>query len=136
MSNQRKLPTYRGRSLGIAILTGAQLLIGGIHLFFGALLLAFENFSFLPTTAAYDIYTIFFGLLTLVFAVYIWRGKKAGWIGTIAVSVFVIIVDSLAVLGLPSIPGVPAFPAYTEIPYSLLVIGYLLQGHVRQKYLA
>ena len=134
MSTQRKLPTYRGRSLGIAILTGAQLLIGGIHVFFGALLLVFEDFSFLPTTATYDVYTIVFGLLTLVFAVYIWRGKKVGWVGTIAVSVFVIIVDSLAVLNLPSIPGVPAFPAYTEIPYSIIIIAYLLQSGVRKKF--
>ena len=78
---------------------------------------------------------IVFGSLTLVFAVFIWRGKKAGWIGTILVSLFVIVADSLTVLDLPSIPGIPKFPAATEIAYSIIVIVYLLQPHVRKKFL-
>jgi hypothetical protein len=134
LSNQPKLPTFGGRSLGIAILIGLQVLIGAIHIFSGALLLVFENFSALPPTSAYDIYTIVFGSLTLVFAVYIWRGKKIGWIGTILVSLFVIAADSLTVLDLPSVPGIPKFPAATEIAYSLIVIVYLLQPHVRKKF--
>ena len=135
MSNKPKFPTFGGRTLGIAILTSLQLLIGAIHIFSGALLLAFEDFSALPAIAAYDIYTIVFGTLTLVFAAYIWRGKKAGWIGTILVSTFVIIADSLTVLDLPSVPGIPKFPAATEIAYSVIVIVYLLQPHVRKKFL-
>lgn len=134
MSNKPKLPTFGGRSLGIAILTGLQVLIGAIHLFSGLLLLAFENFSALPATAAYDFYTIAFGALTLFFAIFIWRGKKAGWIGTILVSLFVIVADSLTVLDLPSVPGIPKFPAATEIAYSIIVIVYLLQPHVRKKF--
>ena len=124
--------TYRGRSLGIVTLVTLQLLIGIIHLFFGVLLLAYEDFSALPATATYDFYTIAFGALTLVFALFIWQGKKAGLIGTVAVSVFVIIVDSLAILNLPTVPGAPAFPAYVEIPYSLIVIGYLLQPKIKK----
>lgn len=58
-----------GRNLGIAALTGAQLLIGAIHVFSGALLLAYEDFSLLQPTIAYAIYTLVFGLLVLVFAV-------------------------------------------------------------------
>ncbi len=135
MSNKPKLPTFHGRSLGITALTGAQLLIGGIHICSGILLLVFENFSALPATAAYDVYTIFFGLLTLVFAVYIWRGKKAGLIGTILVSIFVIVADSLTVLDLPSVPGIPKFPAATEIAYSVIIIVYLLQPHIRKQFL-
>lgn len=135
LSNHPKLPTFGGRSLGITILTGLQILIGAIHIFSGALLLVFENFSALPATAAYDIYTIVFGSLTLFFSVYIWRGKKAGWIGTILVSLFVIVADSLAVLDLPSVPGIPKFPAATEIAYSIIVIVYLLQPQVRKKFL-
>ena len=127
--------TYKGRSLGIVVLTVAQLIIGAIHVFFGLLLLAFENFSFLKTTAAYDFYTFVFGLLALVFAVFIWQGKKAGWVGTVAVSLFVIVADSLTLLDLPSVPGIPKFPAITEIAYSLFVVFYLLQSGIRKKYL-
>jgi hypothetical protein len=133
----KKPPTiiYKGRTLGIVILTVAQLIIGIIHAFFGLLLLAYENFYFLPTNAVYDLYTFVFGLLALVFAVFIWQGKKVGWIGTVAVSLFVIAADSLAVLDLPSIPGIPKLPAITEIAYSLLIVFYLLQGNIRKKYL-
>jgi hypothetical protein len=71
----------------------------------------------------------------MVFAVLIWQGKKAGWIGTITVSFFVIASDSLTLLDLPSVPGVPKFPASTEIAYSLFIILYLFQTGVRRKYL-
>ena len=110
--------TYNGRSLGITILTAAQLIIGAIHAIFGILLLAFENLSFLPATATYDVYTFVFGLLTMVFAVFIWQGKKWGWIGTVGVSFFVIAADSLTLLDLPSIPGIPKFAGYGEITYA------------------
>jgi hypothetical protein len=78
---------------------------------------------------------VVFGLLVLVFAVFVWQGKKAGWIGTIAVSLFVIAADTLTVLNLPSIPGIPKSAALTEIAYSILVIIYLSAGHVRKKFL-
>ena len=132
---QTPIITYKGRSLGIVVLTVAQLIIGAIHAFFGLLLLAFENLSFIQATVAYDVYTFVFGLLALVFAVFIWQGKKAGWVGTVAVSLFVIVADSLTLLDLPSIPGIPKFPAITEIAYSLLVVFYLLQSGIRRKYL-
>jgi hypothetical protein len=134
--SRKQIPTYKGRKLGIVVLTVAQIIIGAIHTFFGLLLLAFENLSFLPATAAYDVYTFVFGLSVLVFAVLIGRGKKAGWVGTVAVSLFVIAADSLAVLDLPSIPGIPKFPAFTEIPYSVVVVLYLFQPHIRKKYLS
>jgi vacuolar-type H+-ATPase subunit I/STV1 len=132
---QTPIITYKGRSLGIVVLTVAQLFIGAIHVFFGLLLLVFENISFLQETAAYDVYTFTFGLLALVFAVFFWLGKKWGWVGTVAVSLFVIVADSLTLLDLPSIPGIPKFPALTEIVYSLLVALFLLQSGVRSKYL-
>jgi hypothetical protein len=131
---QPPIITFKGRSLGITILVVAQLIIGAIHAFFGLLLLAFENLSFLPATAVYDVYTFVFGLLALVFAVFIWQGKKVGWIGTVAVSLFVIAADSLTLMDLPSIPGIPKFAGFTEIAYSVLVVGYLLQTIVRRKY--
>ena len=62
LSIQRNLPTYKGRKIGLVILTIAQLLIGAIHVFFGALLLAFENFAFVQATFIYTLYTLIFGL--------------------------------------------------------------------------
>jgi hypothetical protein len=126
--------TYKGRSLGIVILTVAQLIIGAIHVFFGFLLLAFENLIFIQATIIYDFYTITFSVLTIVFAIFIWKGKKLGWIGTVAVSLFVIVADSLTLLNLPSIPGIPKFAGFGEITYGVLVVGYLLQVGVRRKY--
>ena len=133
--SKKQIPAFKGRSLGITVLTVAQLLIGAIHVLFGLLLLAFENLSFIPGTAVYDVYTFVFGLLALVFAVSIWQGKKTGWVGTIVVSLFVIIVDSLTLLDLPSIPGIPKFAGFTEIAYSILIIVYLCTSQVRKKYL-
>ena len=130
-----QIPTYKGRSLGIVILTAAQIIIGAIHAFFGVLLLAFENLSFLPATAIYDVYTFIFGVLVMVFAVFVWQGKKAGWIGTVAVSLFVVAADSLTLLDLPSIPGIPKFAGFAEISYSVLIIIYLCGSQVRKKYL-
>jgi hypothetical protein len=136
--SKKQIPiiTYKGRSIGIVALTVAQLLIGAIHVFFGLLLLAFENITFLQATAAYDIYTFVFGLLSLVFAGFIWQGKKIGWLGTVTVSFFVIASDSLTLLDLPIIPGTPKFPALIEIAYSLLIILYLFQSGVRSKFLS
>jgi len=121
---------YTGRSLGIVILTAAQLLIGVIHVLFGFLLFGSE--TTLKATIAYDVYTIAFGALVLVFTYFIWQGKKIGWVGTIAVSIFVSVADALALLNLPSIPGIPKFAAPTEIIYSVFVVSYLLQTHVRK----
>jgi hypothetical protein len=129
------IPTYKGRSIGVFVLTIAQLLIGAIHVFFGLMLLVFENLSFTQTTVVYDVYTIVFGLLTVVFAIFIWQGKKAGWGGTISVSLFVIVADSLTLLDLPSIPGIPKFAGFGEITYSVLIIVYLFTRQIREKYL-
>jgi hypothetical protein len=133
MDVKREPITYKGRSFGIMILTSAQILIGVIHAIFGFLLLASED-SFLKPTVAYDFYTIAFGLLVLFFAVFIWRGKKTGWLGTIVVSVFVSVADILTLTGLPSIPGIPKFAAPTEIAYSVFVVFYLLLPHVKRKF--
>jgi hypothetical protein len=135
---RRKQPpiiTYKGRSIGIAVLTVAQIAIGLIHVFSGLLLLGSEIATNSQFSIAYDVYTAVFGALILLFAVFIWRGKKIGWAGTIAVSLFVIAADGLTLLNLPSIPGIPKLPAYTEIAYSVFVVGYLCLGHVRRKFL-
>ena len=133
MSGKREPITYKGRSLGILVLTAAQLLIGIIHALIGVLLIALGS-SILQATEVYSVYTLVFGLLVMVFAMLIWQGKKEGWVGTIAVSIFVSVADALTVLNLPSIPGIPKFAAPTEIVYSLAIMLYLLQTNVRKKF--
>lgn len=136
MNSARSLPTIRGRSIGIFSLSAVQFLIGGIHVFFGLWLISATGTfgSFLQTTQIYNFYTLTFGLLVVLFTYGIWMGKRWGWIGTVATSLFVTIVDALTLLNLPSIPGIPKFAAGTEILYSVLVIFYLSQRHVRIKY--
>ena len=138
MSNVNTVVNYRGRSLGIIILTAAQLLVGVIHVFFGLWLLIAGSLADSAISAqfplVYSVYTLVFGLLTLVFAVGIWLRTSWGWIGTFAVSLFVIVADALTLLNLSSIPGIPPSAAGVEIIYSLLVLLYLSQTYVRIKY--
>ena len=134
MSGKREPITYKGRSVGILALTVAQLLIGTIHLLIGLGLLAVKA-STGEGVLVYDIYTVFFGGLTILFAGFIWRGQKAGWFGTIAVSLFVIVADTFALLKWPTVIGIPSFAAPTEIAYSLVVTAYLFLPHVRRKFL-
>jgi len=82
----------------------------------------------------YSVYTLVFGLLTLVFTFGIWLGSRWGWIGTFAVSMFVIFADALTLLNLPNILGIPKAAAAPEIIFSILVVLYLSQTHVRIKY--
>ncbi len=131
MNKKPNIPTYKGRTMGIVILTAAQLLVGTIHAIFGFLLFALEP-SFFQPTVAYNFYTVAFGISIMVFSALIWQSKKSGWIGTMAVSLFVIIVDLLAILNLPTIPGIPKFAAPTEIGYSILIMAYLSLNHIRK----
>ena len=133
MASKREPITYKGRSMGIIVLTSAQLLIGAIHSLIGVVLIA-SGTSIMQGTEAYNVYTLVFGLLVMAFAVFIWQGTKAGWIGTTAVSLFVTAVDTLTVANLPSIPGIPKFAAPTEIGYSILILIYLSLPHVRKKF--
>jgi hypothetical protein len=133
MSSKQVPQIFKTKGYGIIIFTTAQLFIGAIHLIIG-LLLSVTPVPIMQATVAYDIYTVMFGLLVIVFAVFVWQGKKAGWIGTMAVMFFVAIADSLVVLNLPSVPGIPKFAAPTEIAYSVVIIVYLLVPRVRKKF--
>jgi len=132
---------YKGRALGIVALVASQVLIGFVHVLFGFwLLVASRGAPFVSvvgmTSASgiYSVYTSIFGFLTLLFAVPLWLQKRWGWVGTFAVLVFVVVADSLTLLDLPSIPGIPKFAGFGEITYSILVMVYLLQAHIRAKY--
>ena len=138
MSNVHCPVTYRGRSLGIVTLTIVQLLIGVIHVFSGLWLLTAGSLADFIISAQspliYSIYTLIFGLLTLVFTIGIWLGSSWGWIGTVAVSIFVVVADTLTLLNFPSIPDISRLAAVAEIMYSLIILLYLSQTHVRIKY--
>jgi hypothetical protein len=136
MERPGKVPAFKGRFLGIAVLVAVQFIIGVIHVVFGFAMLSgsFSAVAFSVTPLVYSIYTSAYGLLTLLFTYLLWAGKRAGWIGTAAVSSFVILADSLTVLDLLSVLGIPRLAAVGEIPLSMLVIAYLLQSHVRSKY--
>jgi hypothetical protein len=125
---------YKGRSLGIVFLIGAQVLVGFIHVVFGFWLLSAPRFEPLTGPDIYSIYTIVFGFLALLFAALLWLQKRAGWVGTFVVLSFVIVADLLTLLDLPSIPGIPKFAGYGEITYSVIIILYLLKTSVRTKY--
>jgi hypothetical protein len=141
MNNAHPPVEYKGRSLGIVFLIAAQVLVGFIHVVFGFWLL---TAMWIPSSEGifgsssapdiYSVYTIIFGFLTLLFAVLLWLQKRGGWVGTLAVLVFVIVADSLTLLNLPNIPGIPKIASYGEITYSILVILCLFQAHVRTKY--
>jgi hypothetical protein len=138
-----KLPpvTFGGRYLGVAVLVAAQVLIGLVHVVFGFWMLAaprFENLGFFSnaylSVDIYSVYTVVFGVLSLVFSVGLWLQMRWGWVGTSVVLVFVVVADSLTLLDLPSVPGIPKFAGYGEITYSVIVLSYLLQSHIRAKY--
>jgi hypothetical protein len=133
MQSQRL--TFRGRTLGITAITGLQVLIGAVHIFFGFLLLtstfAVVEFSEQSPSIIYNVYTILFGFASIVFALGIWFSKRWGVIGTVLTSLFVTIVDALTILSLPSVPGIPKFAAFPEILYSLFIIFYLLQAKIK-----
>ena len=135
MTSKPPQVTYKGRSLGIVVLVAAQLLIGVVHVASGLWLLGAELSVGVAANVAYDVYTLVFGVLVFLFAVWIWQGKKLGWAGTVAVSFFVIAADGLTLLDLPSIPGIPKPPAFAEIAYSVVLVGYLLTPWVREKFL-
>jgi len=136
MERPRKVPAFKGRFLGVAVLVAVQFIIGVIHAVFGFAMLSgsFSVAALSVTPLVYSIYTSAYGLLTLLFTYLVWVGKRSGWIGTVTVSSFVILADSLTVLGLLSVLGIPKFAAVGEIPFSLLVMVYLLQPHIRSKY--
>ena len=128
-------PSYKGRKIGVVTVVAVQLVIGLVHVVFGwwLLLASSEPTSFgFSLGYIYNFYTLLYGILTLVFVVGLWFKKEWGWYGMLAVSFFIIIADSLRMLNLPSVPGIPLIAGFSEIPYSIIVVAYLLQSHIRR----
>lgn len=126
----------RGRLLGVFVLVIVQFFVGVIHIFFGLSTLfgSFSVASYSITPTVYSVYTAVYGCLTFIFTYFVWTGKRLGWIGTAAVSLFVIIADTLAASSLFNVLGIPMIAGLGEIPYSLIILIYLIQNHVRIKY--
>ena len=127
----------RGRFLGVFILVIVQSFVGFIHMYFGFVLLIG---GFVPVASSsivpmiYNFYTMVYGILSVFFAYLFWKERKLGWIGTVAISLFIIIVDTLALFDLYNILGIPKTAGLGEIPYSLIILFYLLEDHVRLRY--
>lgn len=137
MSKTKNDIIFKGRYLGLLFLVIIQTIVGFIHVVFGfALFFDLYSLSSSMMLTGYSVYTLIYGSLSLTFAYLLWINKRSGWIGTICVSLFVIGVDLLAVSDLFNILGIPApvFAASGEIPYSLLVLLYLVQDHIRSKF--
>ena len=130
MNNFNPSVSFKGKYLGILVLTILQLLNGVIHAAIGGAFFVFDI-----GVMSYNVYTFFYGIFNLIFLYGLWTGKKIGWIGTILVSVFVIIIDVCLILDIQLIPGVPKNVALGEIVISLAIIVYLLQPKIRELFL-
>ena len=136
MKSLAKGVTFGGRLPGIIVLAIIQFTVGIIHVFMGfSMLLGTFTITFqIMTSTVYSVYTLIYGCLTIFFTYLFWTMKRLGWIGTIAVSIFVILADTLAVFNVFNILGIPKVASIGEIPYSIMVIASLLQHQVRSKY--
>jgi uncharacterized membrane protein (DUF2068 family) len=117
--------SFKGRFFGLFILAILQFLNGTVHTTIGIFLIFTASGELV-----YNIYTLLYGILNLILGYGLWSGKKLGYLGTISVSLFIIVVDISTVLGVSLIAGVPKAAAFGEIMYSLFVISYLFQPKV------
>ena len=117
--------SFKGKYLGVLVLVIVQFLGGIVHTIIGfCLIYAVSGVLF------YNIYTFLYGIFSMIFVYGLWTGKKSGWLGTIILSLFVIVVDVSTVLNVQLIVGVPKSAAFGEIFISIIFIAYLLQPKV------
>jgi hypothetical protein len=117
--------SFKGRFLGFFVLVILQFLNGTVHAAIGTYLIFTASGELV-----YNIYTFLYRILNLIFGYGLWSRKKSGYIGTIIVSIFVIMVDISTILGMSLIAGVPRAAAFGEIMYSLFVMVYLFQPKI------
>lgn len=122
--------SFKGKYVGILVLTILQFLNGAIHAVIGGAFGVLEI-----GVMAYNVYTFFYGISNLIFLYGLWTGKKYGWMGTILVSIFVIVIDVCTIIGIQLIPGVPESAALGEIVISLTILVYLIQPKIRELFL-
>ena len=124
MNGSQARISYKGRTIGLVILIVVQFLIGFIHILSGLWLIS-AQIPMVPDI--YSIYTLVYGILVFLFSYLLWIRWEWGWKGTIGINLSVMILDSLALLNLPTIPGIPKTAALFEIIYSLIVLLYLIE---------
>ncbi|PVX23101.1 MAG: hypothetical protein CW691_11565 [Candidatus Bathyarchaeum sp.] len=127
MSKLEHISSFKGRYSGVFVLSSVQFLNGAVHAVIGLCLI-----YAMSGELVYNVYTLLYGVFNIIFAYGLWTGKKSGWLGTIIVSLFVIVVDISEVLDVSLIPGVPRTAALGEIVYSLIVVVYLVQHKILQ----
>jgi hypothetical protein len=120
--NEFKYPaSFKGKYPGVFVLTIVQFLGGAIHAIIGLGLIYAASGE-----PVYNVYTLLYGVFSIIFANGLWAGKKSGWLGTIIVSLFVIVIDVSTVLDIRLIAGVPRTAAFGEIFISIIFIACLL----------
>ena len=137
MERASKVVLFQGRYLGLAVLSVIQLINGIIHTFSGLALLFGDYFPMTPSSnapAVFSFYTFVYGVLTLFFTYLLWKEKRIGWIGTVTVSLFVIIADALTILNVITFLGIIKTAGIGEIPYCIIIVAYLAQSHIRSKF--
>ena len=112
--------SFKGKYPGIFVLTIVQFLGGAIHTIIGLGLIYAESGELI-----YNVYTLLYGLFIIFLAYGLWVGKKSGWLGTIIMSFFVIVIDVATVLNVQLIAGVPKGAAIGEIFISIIFLVYL-----------
>jgi hypothetical protein len=117
--------SFKGIYPGVLVLIIVQFLGGVVHTIIG-----FGLIYAVSGELVYNVYTLLYGIFTMIFAYGLWTGKKSGWIYTIIVSLFVIVVDISTVLNIQLIPGVPKSAALGEISISIIFLAYLLQPKI------
>ncbi len=117
--------SFKRRYPRVFVLIILQFLVGAIHAAIGLGL-----FFAASGELGYNVYTLLYGVFTIIFAYGLWAGKKSGYLGTIIVSTLVIVVDVSAFLGMSLIAGVPRAAALSEIVYSLVVMAYLFHPKI------
>ena len=122
--------SFKGRFFGLFILAILQFLNGTVHTIIRIFLIFTASGELV-----YNIYTFLYGILNLIFGHCLWSDKKSGYLGTISVSLFIIVVDISTVFGVSLIAGVPKAEALGEIMYSLFVISYLFQPKVIKQFM-
>ncbi len=117
--------SFKGKYPGVFVLTIVQFLGGAIHAIISLALIYAASGELV-----YNVHTLLYGVFSIIFAYGLWTGKKSGWLGTIIVSLFVIVVDVSTILDIRLIAGVPRTATFGEIFISVIFLVYLFQPKI------
>ena len=74
MDSLGRVPTFRGRFLGVSVLVGVQVVNGFIHVFSGLVLVLGSYVAVASSSAAlfFGVYNLVYGVLTVFFTYLFW----------------------------------------------------------------